>query len=184
MDQESASRLVTELFDSWAPFLIRYAVRMTRSFDFADDLVQEVFLALYRDLRDGKRIENPKAWTFGAVRNQISKHARYTRRRAEDFEPPERLDAMPAQPCWPDVAADYSDEAPAGLALLSVREEEVLLLRLQSFKYREIAGKLGIGAKSVATHLARALKKLRIASGGAPFQSGRRKGAREAADAL
>ena len=87
MNQEDATRTVNNLFESWGPFLVRYAVRMTRSFEVADDLVQEAFLALYRDLREGKRIDDPKAWTFGAVRNQVRKHARYLRRQAEDLEP-------------------------------------------------------------------------------------------------
>ncbi len=165
MNQEEAARAATSLFESWGPFLVRYAVRMTRSFDFADDLVQEVFLAFYRDLRDGKRIDNPKSWTFGAVRNQIRKHARYVRRHAEELEPPEVMDLLPAQPCWPDVDAGADDSPLPGLDFLSVREEEVLMLRLQSLKYREIAVRLGIGKASVCTLLARALKKLQIAGG-------------------
>jgi len=164
MNQEDATRTVDNLFESWGPFLVRYAVRMTRSFEIADDLVQEAFLALYRDLGEGKGIDDPKAWTLGAVRNQVRKHARYLRRHAEDLEPSEALDRMPAPPCWPDVAADFHDGAPLVLSVLSVREEEVLLLRLQSFKYREIAERLGIGSKSVCTLLARAVKKLQIAT--------------------
>ncbi len=165
MNQEDATRTVNQLFESWGPFLVRYAARMTRSFEGADDVVQEAFLALYRDLREGKRIDDLKSWTLGAVRNQVRKHARYLRRQAEDLEPSEALDRIAAIPAWPDIAADYDDGAPLGLSVLSVREEEVLLLRLQSLKYREIAEKLGIGSKSVCTLLARAVKKLQIASG-------------------
>jgi RNA polymerase sigma factor (sigma-70 family) len=164
MNQEDATSTVNQLFESWGPFLVRYAVRMTRSFEVADDVVQEAFLALYRDLCGGKRIDNPRAWIFGAVRNQVRKHARYLLRQAEELEPADVLDLMPAQPHWPDVAADFEDNAPLGLSVLSCREEEVLLLRLQSFKYREIADQLGIGRKSVCTLLARAVKKLQIAS--------------------
>jgi len=164
MNQQGATRTVNELFESWAPFLLRYAVRMTRSFDAADDIVQEAFLALYRDLREGKRIDCPKAWTLGAVRNQVRKHARYKRRQAEDLEPSEALDLIAAPPSWPDVAADCDDGAPLGLSVFGVSLEKKLLLRLQSFKYREIAAKLGIGSKSVCTLLTRAVKKLRIAS--------------------
>ncbi|HOL73715.1 MAG TPA: sigma-70 family RNA polymerase sigma factor [Bryobacteraceae bacterium] len=164
MKQEDATRLVASLFDEWAPFLLRYGVRMTRSFEIADDLVQEVFLALYIALLKGKRIDNLKAWTFGALRNQVLKHAQYLERRAEDLEPSEELDLIAAQPCWPDVAAGFDEGAPLDLSVLSVREEEALLLRMQSFKYREIASQLGISTKSVCTLLARALKKLQIAS--------------------
>ena len=48
--------------------------------------------------------------------------------------------------------------------VLSQREEEVLLLRMESLKYREIGTRLGISANSVTTLLSRAVKKLRIAA--------------------
>lgn len=46
------------------------------------------------------------------------------------------------------------------LSVLTPREEEVLLLRLEALKYREIADQLGISVNSVNTLLARALRKL------------------------
>ena len=49
------------------------------------------------------------------------------------------------------------------LSVLSPREEEVLLLRLEALKYREIAEQLGISMNSVNTLLARALRKLQQA---------------------
>ncbi len=164
MKQEEAAQLVNALFTEWGPFLARYGLRMTGSVELSEDLIQEAFLALYRDLRSGKCIDNPKAWTFGAVRNQVRKHARYVRRHAEDLESPEILDQIPAEPRWPDVVSEVANDAPIGLSVLTVREEEVILLRLQSLKYREIAAELGISSKSVCTLLARAVKKLQIAS--------------------
>ncbi len=50
------------------------------------------------------------------------------------------------------------------LSVLSPREEEVLLLRLETLKYREIAEQLGISINSVNTLLARALRKLQEAT--------------------
>ena len=167
MNQDHATRTVESLYEEWATVLVRYAFRMTGSHETADDIVQEVFLALYRDLRNDKPIDNIKAWTFGAVRNQIRKHERMWNRRPEELRPTESFDLMPAE-CHPRGGPDTCPPlAPGGLAILSGREEEVVLLRLQSFKYREIAESLGISAKSVCTLLARALKKLQIASGAA-----------------
>jgi RNA polymerase sigma factor (sigma-70 family) len=51
------------------------------------------------------------------------------------------------------------------LSVLSPREEEVLLLRLEALKYREIAEQLGISMNSVNSLLARALRKLQQAMG-------------------
>jgi RNA polymerase sigma-70 factor (ECF subfamily) len=164
MDRAAASNLVQTLFESWAPFPVRYAVRMTGSPGHADDLVQETFLALYRNLREGKTVADPKAWTLGTLRNQIRKHIRYQLRHAEDLEPAEVLDLIAAEPAWPDIEAEYEDTLSLPFSVLTLREEEVLLLRLQSLKYREIAERLGIGNKTVCTLLARAIKKLQIAS--------------------
>jgi RNA polymerase sigma-70 factor (ECF subfamily) len=50
------------------------------------------------------------------------------------------------------------------LSVLSPREEEVLLLRLEALKYREIAEQLGISMNSVNTLLARSLRKLQEAT--------------------
>ena len=64
---------------------------------------------------------------------------------------------------WPEEVADVSVVRDL-LGLLSRREEEVLLLRLEAMKYREIADHLGISMNSVNTLLARALRKLQTAA--------------------
>jgi DNA-directed RNA polymerase specialized sigma24 family protein len=59
----------------------------------------------------------------------------------------------------PGLSLEYDDVAKI-LSQLSPREQEVMLLRMESLKYREIASELGISINSVATLLARALRKL------------------------
>jgi DNA-binding CsgD family transcriptional regulator len=56
------------------------------------------------------------------------------------------------------------DDLQSLLHVLTRREGEVLLLRLESLKYREIADQLGISINSVNTLLSRALKKLQLAT--------------------
>jgi DNA-directed RNA polymerase specialized sigma24 family protein len=51
-------------------------------------------------------------------------------------------------------------------SVLTPREEQVLLLRLEALKYREIADQLGSSMNSVNTLLARALRKLQRATAG------------------
>ena len=92
MESNEATALIDDLFTSWGPFLARYVFRMTRSAALPTISLQEAFLALYRDLRAGKRIENPKAWTLGAVRNQVRKQVRYWHRHSEDLVGPDALD--------------------------------------------------------------------------------------------
>jgi RNA polymerase sigma-70 factor (ECF subfamily) len=161
MTREEASRLVEPLFENWGPALVRYAARATGHLELAEDLVQEAFMALYSKVRGGAEIHNPKGWTLRVVRNQILKQKRTLSRRLEDCWNPGDLDSIPVA----DAPASFEREDVVGLfVVLTQREEEVILLRLESFKYREIAAELGISEKSVCTLLARALRKLQQAS--------------------
>ncbi len=164
MKQEEATELVDSLFRSWGPCVFRYAWRLARTRELADDLVQEAFMALYRELRHGKPVREPRAWTLQVVRNQFGKQQRSQRRHGEELVPQEVLDAMPLSADPPEGLVRESASLASLLSVLSPREEEVIVLRLQSLKYREIAAAIGISPKSVATLLARALLKLRMAA--------------------
>jgi RNA polymerase sigma-70 factor (ECF subfamily) len=156
VNETDATTLVTELFDRWYTPLVRYAIRSTAAHDHAEDLVQDAFMQLYQALRSGKCIEYPKAWTLCVVRRAVSRQLQ------ERFRY-EQLDELEIAQVWPEDAAD-AFTVHSLLGLLSRREEEVLLLRLESMKYREIADHLGISMNSVNTFLARALRKLHAAT--------------------
>jgi RNA polymerase sigma factor (sigma-70 family) len=157
VNENDATDLVTALFDSWYMSLVRYALRTTANYELAEDLAQETFMQLYQALRAGKDIEYPKAWTICVLRRAI-------RRRMQDRTLYEPLDEL-------EIAGDALNQLSSTvdirnfLSVLSPREEEVLLLRLEALKYREIAEQLGIGMNSVNTLLARALRKLQQAMG-------------------
>jgi RNA polymerase sigma-70 factor (ECF subfamily) len=156
VNETDATALVTELFDRWYTPLVRYAIRSMAAHDHAEDLVQDVFMQLYQALRSGKCIEYPKAWTLSVLRRAVSRQLQERFR----FE---QLDDLEIAHVWPEEVADLSTVQTL-LSLLSRREEEVLLLRLEAMKYREIADHLGISMNSVNTHLARALRKLHEAT--------------------
>ena len=163
MKEEEIRALFQEFYDSWYASLVRYVARSVGSVELAKDLVQESFLLLCKDLLSGKRIENPKGWTFRIVRRQIGNYLRTDRYSGVSFE---SIDAGGFQ------TGEYvrqalrveADEEPDWLSRLmeplSAREREVILLRLEGFRYKEIAEHLGIGCATVKTFLARALKKM------------------------
>ena len=152
MNETDATALVTGLFDRWYTQLIRYVVGATGSSDFAEDLVQDVFMQLYQILRSGKDIEYPKAWTLCVLRRAVI-------RQVQERSRFEQLDGIEIAQNWLNEGTDASAIQNL-LGLLSPREQEVLLLRLEAMKYREIADRLGISMNSVNTLLARALQKL------------------------
>lgn len=163
MLSSNASQLVSSLYATWGPTLWRCALRATRSSEAADDVVQEAFMALYRALRSGETIEHPRAWLLSVVRHQTGKLDRANRRRNEQLEPQDVMDSFPAEALDASKECFQQFDVEAYSAVLSKREEEVLMLRLTSLKYREIAAELGIATRTVSTLLARALAKLQAA---------------------
>ena len=125
----------------------------------AEDAVQDAFRQLFMALIQGSKVENAKAWTLSVIRREISRRHRAELRRSESLEPTEVLDLRPTLDSRTDSALE-TGELTRLLAVLSAREEEVLLLRMQGFRYREIASALHISLNSVKTLLARALRKL------------------------
>lgn len=158
MNENDATHLVTALYDRWHMSLVRYALRTTENYEIAEDLVQDTFIELYQALRSGKNVEHPKAWTLCVLRRAVSRQMR-DRIHLEQFE--EGLVAEETVSNMPEFFEVY--DIRALLSVLSPREEEVLLLRLEAMKYREIADQLGISMNSVNTLLARALRKLQEA---------------------
>jgi RNA polymerase sigma-70 factor (ECF subfamily) len=160
MERQAAVTVVDQLFESWYPHLLRYATRLVKQRSSAEEVVQGTFLDLYKTLRSGSDVQYPKAWTMCVVRRKVIE------RRNEHFGLEQRHESLESI-CTP--AAPWTDELNLAIDCerlrkqvdtLSLREEEVLTLRLQSLKYREIAKALGISINSVNTLLARALEKL------------------------
>lgn len=161
MDPEKAASVVAELFDSSYPGLVRYAFWAGRSLELAEDVVQQALVELYQELCRGERISDPKCWTIAFIRKRMQRHRRAQRQRREELISYAALDAFPAS----EAQAEALLELDELLSALSTREQEVILLRLQTLKYREIARQLGISVNSVKTLLRRALHKLRAAAG-------------------
>jgi RNA polymerase sigma-70 factor (ECF subfamily) len=156
VNENDATDLVTALFDRWYMSLVRYALRTTANYELAEDLAQDTFMQLYQALRAGKNIEHPKAWTICVLRRAMN-------RQMKDRTLHEPLDELELAG---ETVTEFSSFADIRslLSVLSPREEEVLLLRLEALKYREIAEQLGISMNSVNTLLTRALRKLEEAT--------------------
>lgn len=129
----------------------------------AEDIVQEVMLAIWRQRKAWTPVRGVRAYLFGATINRAlnrRRHDRYVE--AYEFATPDERHAAPA-----DVAL-YEDELAAVLRAavdeLPVRRRMVWQLsRDHGLSYAEIAAALSISTKTVEQHMGRALKAIRAA---------------------
>jgi RNA polymerase sigma-70 factor (ECF subfamily) len=158
MSPEQAREFVTSVFEGWGKTLLRHALLWTRQREVSEEIVQEAFLSLYLKVVSGNEVENPRAFTLAAVRNLIRKHHRDRKDHLFDVR-----DCAGLQTGDPGIEAHLAalDILKTMLEGLSEREEEVLLLRMESLRYQEIAQELGISTGAVATLLSRAIQKIK-----------------------
>lgn len=157
---------VIALFDRFQDRLLRYLMSLGLAAEDGEEVVQEVFLALFQHLRRGKSRRNLRAWIFQVAHNLGLKRRERVRR--------DRQALVECAVLGRD--ADCADPGPnpedrlAGnqrlqrlwsvLRALPELDQRCLALRAEGLTYREIAHVLGISLGAVPLSLARSLGRL------------------------
>ena len=167
--RDGDERTYEALFRAFAPGLVAFVAGYVRSSAVAEELVQDVFLAVWR-ARATLHIEGEAgAYLYAAARNRALSHLARERTAARwRGEPPADGGRSAAASEVPDPRAPREDEL---LALLELQEAIASLparcrlvftmQRQQAMSYGEIATTLGLSIKTVETQMGRALKALR-----------------------
>jgi len=160
---------VVALFDQMRGRILRYALSFGLPVPDAEEVVQDVFLALYQHLSRGKSRHGLCGWLFRVAHNLSLKRRIAISRRscapvASDSESESRLVADP-HPNPEDQFAfrQRQDRLRSVFDALPEMDRECLYLRSEGLRYREIADALGLSLGSVANSLARSLLRLSAA---------------------
>ncbi len=156
---------VLALFDLLRIRLFRYVVSFSLSTQDSEDIVQEVFLALFSHLQANGSRSNLQAWLYRVAHNLALKRRMMNRRLESGFNVDERCLELAADP-HPNAEQQFAFQArQAGLMAimhaLPDQDERCLRLRAEGLKYREIAAVLGISLGGVSLSLTRSLERLR-----------------------
>ncbi len=158
-------REVVDLFDQLRGRLLRYTLNFGLPVQDGEEIVQEVFLALFRHLQEGKPRENLRGWVFRVAHNLALK-----RRTAASFSESETLDetVLFADPAPDPEAQSASNQAQRNLLavfrVLPEQDRRCLILRAEGLRYREISQVLGLSLGAVSISLGRSLARLARAS--------------------
>jgi len=68
-DAEARRAALRELMDAYGKDVWNYAFSITRKWDVADDITQEVFLKAFRHLHNFRRVASVKTWLLTITRN-------------------------------------------------------------------------------------------------------------------
>lgn len=145
-----------ELYDACADRLYRFAAARLGSADAAADVVQTAFMRAVKSRRKFRRVENPSAYMFQIVRNEVIRAASAPGWKAE-YASPEGLAAS--------AEGETTDGAEAlATALRRLDEDDREIVELKSYSgltFAEIAELTQRPPGTIATRYRRALESLR-----------------------
>jgi RNA polymerase sigma-70 factor, ECF subfamily len=161
-------REVIGLFEQFRNPLLRYVISLGLSVQDGEEIIQEVFLALFRHLESGKSRRNLRAWVFRVSHNLALKQRTANRKDAVrlDFEEAERQADTSPNPEEEAANRQRQQRLQAILRALPEQDRCCLYLRAEGLRYREIASTVGISLGAVSIALTRSLKRMTQASQG------------------
>jgi RNA polymerase sigma-70 factor (ECF subfamily) len=157
-------REVMDLFDHLGSRLLRYVASFGLGPEEAEDIVQEIFLALCRHLHRGRDRRDLRGWLFQVAHNLALRQRRQIRRRQAHASADEAVLSLRIDPTPnPEARLAHSERRrrlTSVVHALPVRDRRCLFLRAEGLAYRDIAAALGISLGTVAKSLARAITRL------------------------
>lgn len=159
-----------ELFDRYAPLLLRSMRRDLRSVEEGSDLVQQAFLQLHRARFDFDRTQRLKPWLFTIALNLKREHFRRVKRR------PEATLETAVEPQVPARAAEMMEARQTlahALGHLPEQQREVIELHwFDELSFQEIAAVLGATLSAVKVRAHRGYARMREVLSEAELPSG------------
>ncbi len=157
-----------ELFRRYYPDLVAFATRLTGAKDVAEEIVQDVFLSMWRHRERGDATpDSISAYLFGAVRKTATsylRHAHVEKRWRDRMGSGEDIAMITPSPAADSQTRFNEVVVAARVAIneLPPRCRQAFLLRRQhGLSYAEIAQVMGIAEKTVEVQIGAALRTLR-----------------------
>jgi len=160
--QSRSRESIIELYGGLRPSLYAYLCCLGMTSDQAEDIIQETFLRLVRQLLEHGAEHSLRGWVFRVAHNLSMDLHRSQRRwsyapdEASQSLVHERLDPAP-NPEQKLILKERFRRLGESVALLTPKQRHCVLLRAEGFRYREIASTLGISVQRVGELMQRAI---------------------------
>lgn len=167
--QQGDRRAFEELLDTYETRVYRLALRYVGSVPDAEDVTQEIFLGIHRNIGGFRGASSLSTWIYRVVVNHCLE---FRRKRRLDSVPYEEGTDLPSTD-WHDdpvqvaTKQELSTQVEKALAKLSPLHRDVIVLHeMQGLTYQECAEALSIPIGTVKSRLSNAFVRLREQLGG------------------
>lgn len=154
---------IANVFDQLRDPLLRYLWTFGLEVPDGEEVLQDVFLSLFRHLERGKPVDDVRGWLFRVAHNLALRRRDRARRAAEtQFDTGNEDRTADPAPNPEDRMADRQtrQRVLAVVEALPEQDRRCLFLRAEGLRYREIAGILDMSLGAVSVSLSRSLARI------------------------
>ena len=160
--QSGSHEALNALFKSIQEPLFAYISTLVNDRALAEDILQEVFIRIYRKLKWLKEPEAFRAWTYQIATREVFRYLKRERHWREQIRDEEKLNLIPAENNSETFATELLQQLPGMVANLPPRSRAVVVLRfMHEMSLVETAAVLGIPVGTVKSRLSYALQVMR-----------------------
>lgn len=142
--------------------LYRYIFSLVREQHLAEDILQEVFIRIYRKIGWLREPELFRSWAYQIATREAFRHLKRERKWSEQVRDETTLKMVPVLPSREEFAAELVERLPRLIAILSPASRAVIeLYYLHEMSLNETAAVLDIPVGTVKSRLAYGLEALR-----------------------
>ncbi len=139
-----------------------YLQRLLKDGHLADEVLQEVFLLIFRKLRFLHEPRAYRAWVYRIATRQAFRHIRRERKRPDPPDGGDRLESLPAPAVHERPDTDWLNRVAQEIDSLSRNTRAVIVLHyFEGLSIRQVADVLDISPGTAKSRLARGLAHLR-----------------------
>ncbi len=154
-----------EIYKQCSPTVYTIALGVTRNHQNAEEATQDVFVKVFRGLKNFRFKSNFNTWLYRiTINTAINIYRKYARHGAASLQYDEQKDIRTVAPETQRLEADQKDAGMLITALLDNISPEhrscIMLREIEGLDYKEMAGALEIPLNTVRTRLKRAREAL------------------------
>lgn len=162
--QKDNNKAFEELINRYEKPLLRYSLRLIKDYDAVEDIVQDTFISVYKNINSFDPKRKFSSWiyriTHNKTVNEIRKHSRISNLNEEIKIENENNEHKKTEKKLDEK--NISKTIQKEIDKLSLKYKEVIILRyMQEKSYEEISDILQIPRNTVGTRMKRGLERLR-----------------------
>jgi RNA polymerase sigma-70 factor (ECF subfamily) len=160
--QSGSHEALNELFKSIQEPLFRYISNLVNDRALTEDILQEVFIRIYRKLKWLKEPTAFRAWTYQIATREVFRYLKRERHWREQLRDEDKLKLIQAESTSEAFPTELLQQLPGLVANLPPRSRAVIVLRyMHEMSLVETAAVLGIPVGTVKSRLSYGLEIMR-----------------------